>query len=47
MGDFFESLLVWLAYSWIWLAVLAVVIIVVVRIVKKKGFRIRRKNKEE
>lgn len=47
VGNFFESLLVWLAYSWIWLAALAVVVIVVVRLAKKKGIRIHRKNKEE
>ena len=47
VGNFFEDLLVWLAYSWIWLAVIAVIVVVVVRIVKKKGFRIRLKNKEE
>lgn len=47
VGNFFEDLLVWLAYSWIWLAVIAVIVVVVVRIVKKKGFRIRRKKKEE
>ena len=47
VGNFFEDLLVWLAYSWIWLVVIAVVVIVIVRIIKKKGFRIRRKKKEE
>lgn len=47
VGNFFEDLLVWLAYSWIWLAVIAVIVVVVVRIIKKKGFRIRRKKKEE
>ena len=47
VGNFFEDLLVWLAYSWIWLAVIAVIAVVAFRIVKKKGFRIRRKKKEE
>lgn len=47
VGNFFEDLLVWLAYSWIWLAVIAVIVVVVIRVVKKKGFRIRRKHKEE
>ena len=47
VGNFLEDLLVWLAYSWIWLAVIAVVVVVIIRIVKKKGFRIRRKKKEE
>ena len=47
VGNAFENLLVWLAYSWIWLVVIAVVIIVVIRVAKKKGFRIRRKHKEE
>ena len=47
VGNFFEDLLVWLAYSWIWLAVITVIVIVGIRLAKKKGFRVRRKNKEE
>ena len=47
IGNFFENLLVWLAYSWIWLVVIAVVVVVIIRVAKKKGFRIRRKHKEE
>ena len=47
VGDFFEDLLVWLAYSWIWLAALAVIIVIAVRLAKRKGFRIRRRDKEE
>lgn len=47
IGNFFENLLVWLAYSWIWLAVIAVIVVVAIRIAKKKGFRIRRRKKDE
>ena len=47
VGNFFESLLVWLAYSWIWLVILAAIVVVAICLAKKKGFRIRRKNKEE
>ena len=47
IGNFFEDLLVWLAYSWIWLAVIVVIVIVVVRVIKKKGVRIRRRKKDE
>ena len=47
VGNFFENLLVWLAYSWIWLAVIAVIVVVAIRLAKKKGFRIRRRKKDE
>ena len=47
VGNFFENLLVWLAYSWIWLVVIAVIVVVTIRIAKKKGFRIRRRKKDE
>ena len=45
VGTFLENLLVWLAYSWIWLLVIAVILFVVIRLAKKKGLRIRRKKK--
>ena len=47
VGNFFESLLVWLAYSWIWLTVIVIIVIVVIRVIKKKGVRIRRRKKDE
>ena len=47
VGNFFEDLLVWLAYSWIWIVVVAVIVVVVIRVVKKKGVCIRRKHKDE
>ena len=49
VGGTLEDLAVWVAYSWIWLVVLAVVIIVIVRIVRRKSggkkFSLKRKKK--
>ena len=47
VGNFFENLLVWLAYSWIWLVVIAVIAVVVIRVVKKKDIHIRRRRNEK
>ena len=49
VGGTLEDLAVWVAYSWVWLMVLAVVIIVIVRIVRRKSggkkFSLKRKKK--
>lgn len=51
VGGTLEDLAVWIAYSWVWLVVLAVVIVVIVRIVRRKGagkkFSLKRKAKSE
>lgn len=45
IGDFFEGLLVFLAYAWFWILLIAVVIFVLVRILKRKRiFRRKKKN---
>ncbi|MBO4854542.1 MAG: DUF4349 domain-containing protein [Oscillospiraceae bacterium] len=36
VGEFFESVLVWLAYSWLWLVILAAIIIVCIRLAQRK-----------
>lgn len=50
VGETLEDFAVWLAYSWVWLVVLAAVIVVVVRLIRaKRGsgkrFSLRRKKK--
>ncbi len=51
VGNALEDFAVWLAYSWVWLLVIAAVIVVVVRIARRKGggkkFSLKRKAKEE
>ena len=51
VGNALEDFAVWLAYSWVWLLVIAAVIVVVVRLVRRKGggkkFSLKRKAKEE
>ena len=51
MGNALEDFAVWLAYSWVWLLVIAAVIVVVVRIVRRKSggkkFSLKRKAKTE
>ena len=49
-----EDFAMWLAYSWVWLVVIAAVVVVIVRVIKKKGFhfpkfkgRKGKKNKAE
>ena len=37
VGNALEDFAVWLAYSWVWLLVIAAVIVVIVRIVRRKG----------
>ena len=37
VGNALENFAVWLAYSWVWLLVIAAVIVLVVRIVRRKG----------
>ena len=51
VGETLEDFAVWLAYSWVWLVVLAAAIVVVVRLIrakrssgKKFSFRRRKKN---
>ncbi len=48
IGRSFQNLVLWLAYSWFWLVVVAVILLVIVRVAKKKVTfpRLRRKNKE-
>lgn len=51
VGNALEDFAVWLAYSWVWLLVIAAVIVVVVRIVRRKSggkkFSLKRKAKTE
>ena len=51
VGNALEDFAVWLAYSWVWLLVIAAVIVVVVRIVRRKGggkkLSLKRKVKAE
>lgn len=51
VGNALEDFAVWLAYSWVWLLVIAAVIVVVVRIVRRKSggkkFSLKRKTKAE
>ena len=37
VGSALEDFAVWLAYSWVWLAVIAAVIVIVIRIVRRRG----------
>lgn len=49
VGSALEDFAVWLAYSWVWLLVIAAVIVVVVRVVRRKSggkkFPLKRKGK--
>ena len=45
VGDFFEGLVVFLAFAWLWLLMLAVVIAVVVMLLRKRVPRRRRRGK--
>ena len=51
VGNALENFAVWLAYSWVWLLVIAAVIVVVVRLVRRKGggkkLSLKRKAKNE
>ena len=51
VGSALEDFAVWLAYSWVWLLVIAAVIVVVVRVVHRKGggkkLSLKRKAKKE
>lgn len=49
VAEALEALVMWLAYSWVWLVILAAVIVVAVRLIRKKSLhlpRLRRKNKK-
>ena len=50
VGSALEDFAVWLAYSWVWLLVIAAVIVVVVRVVRRKSggkkFSLKRKGKD-
>lgn len=50
VGSALEDFAVWLAYSWVWLLVIAAVIVVVVRVVRRKSggkkFPLKRKGKD-
>ena len=37
VGSALEDFAVWLAYSWVWLAVIAAVAVIVIRIVRRRG----------
>ena len=49
VGSALEDFAVWLAYSWVWLAVIATVIVVIVRVMRRKSggkkFSLKRKGK--
>ena len=51
VGSALEDFVVWLAYSWVWLLVIAAVIVVIVRVVRRKSggrkLSFKRKAKEE
>ena len=51
VGSALEDFAVWLAYSWVWLAVIAAVVVVIVRVVRRKGggrkLSFKRKAKDE
>ena len=51
VGSTLEDFAVWLAYSWVWLAVIAAVIVVSIRLIRRKRsgkkFSLRRKGKEQ
>ena len=50
VGSALEDFAVWLAYSWVWLAVIAAVIVVIVRVMRRKSggkkFFLKRKGKD-
>ena len=50
VGSALEDFAVWLAYSWVWLAVIAAVIVVIVRVMRRKSggkkFSLKRKGKD-
>ena len=49
VGSALEDFAVWLAYSWVWLLVIAAVVVVIVRVVRRRGsgrkFTLKRKGK--
>lgn len=51
VGSALEDFAVWLAYSWVWLAVIAAVIVVSIRLIRRKRsgkkFSLRHKGKEQ
>lgn len=51
VGDTLEDFAVWLAYSWVWLAVLAIAVVLLVRLIRKKRggkpFTLRRRKRSE
>ena len=51
VGSALEDFAVWLAYSWVWLAVIAAVIVVSIRLIRRKRsgkkFSLRRKGQEQ
>ena len=51
VGSALEDFAVWLAYSWVWLAVIAAATVIVIRIVRRRGggkkFSLRHKGKEQ
>lgn len=46
VGQFFENLVVWLAYSWFWLLIIVVIAAVAIRIIRKKKGIVRRFKKK-
>ena len=50
VGSALEDFAVWLAYSWVWLLVIAAVIVVIVRVMRRKSggkkFFLKRKGKD-
>ena len=50
VGSALEDFAVWLAYSWVWLLVIAAVIVVIVRVVRRKSggkkFSLKRKGED-
>ncbi len=44
IGDFFEGLLVFLAYAWFWILLAAAAVVVVIRLVRGKKLRRRKKH---
>lgn len=51
VGETLEDFAVWLAYSWVWLAVLAIAVVLLVRLIRKKRggrpFTLRRRKHRE
>ncbi len=46
VGDFFEGLLVFLAYAWFWLLLLAAIVVAVIAVIRRRTARRRRKKAE-